>query len=141
MIRLNDWERDNFINTPHLPDITVIFPSREIYFSPELLNVMRLNIDTCPKTLDQWYELCHPEDHMKLAKLEAAIYGHESTITFTRKLYCGDGYYRNFRLDALIQRDNSGRPLKLSGSETLALSAWLAAAQEGDRIECTESNG
>ena len=78
---------------------------------------------------------------MKLAKLEASIYGHESNITLTRKLYCGDGFYRNFRLDAMIQRDNSGRPLKLSGSETLALSAWLEQAQEGDRIECTESNG
>ena len=127
MIRLTDWERDNFTNAPHLHDITVIFPSREIYFSPELLNTMRLTIDTCPKTLDQWYELCHPEDHVKLAKLEAAIYGHEHSITFTRKLYCGDGCYRNFRLDAQIQRDNSGRPQKLEGSETLALSAWLAS--------------
>ncbi len=141
MINLHEWERDNFTNTLHLPDITVIFPSREIYFSPELLNVMRLNIDNCPKTLDQWYELCHPEDHMKLARLEATIYGHESNLTLTRKLYCGDGYYRNFRLDAFIQRDNSGRPVKLTGTETLALRAWLEHAQEGDRIECTENNG
>ena len=141
MIKLSEWERDKFINTPHLPDVTVIFPSREIYFSPELLNVMRLTIDTCPKTLDQWYELCHPEDHMKLSRLEGIIYGHENTFTMTRKLYCGDGVYRNFRLDGFIQRDNSGRPVKLTGSETLALRAWLEVAQEGDRIECTENNG
>ena len=141
MTRLTDWERDNFTNTPPTPDVTAVFPSREIYFSPELLSVMRLTPDTCPKTLDQWYELCHPEDHAKLSRLEAMIYGHDSAITFTRKLYCGDGCYRNFRLEAQIQRDKSGRPQKLTGSETLALSAWLSSANEGDRIECDNPGG
>ena len=141
MIRLAEWERDNFINSVMSSAVTVMFPSREIYFSPEHLRVMRLNIDTCPKTLDQWYELCHPEDHMRLSRLEAAVYGRENTVSITRRLYCGDGYYRNFRLDAEIQRDISGRPTKLTGCETLALSAWLANAQEGDRIECSEPDG
>ena len=141
MLKLSDWERKNFASSSQVPDLTVIFPSREIYFSRSLLSMMRFSPDTCPKTLDQWYELCHPEDHMKLAKLEALIYGHESSATITRKLYCGDGYYRNFRLDAQIQRDNSGRPKKLTGSETLALSAWLSMAHEGDRIECAEPGG
>ena len=141
MLKLSDWERDNFKAAARVHDITVIFPSREIYFSPELLNVMHLSIDTCPKTLDQWYELCHPEDHAKLSKLESAINGHDESISITRKLYCGDGCYRNFRLDASVQRHSDGRPLRLAGSETLALSAWLSSAKEGDRIECTESNG
>lgn len=140
MINLQEWERDNFTNTPRQPDITVVFPSREIYFSPELLNVMRFTNDTCPKTLDQWYELCHPEDHAKLARLESVIYGREHSFTFTRRLYCGDGHYRNFRLDANIQRQD-GRPVKLIGSETLPLSAWLASANEGDKIECADFNG
>lgn len=141
MICLAEWERDNFINSVVSPAVTVMFPSREIYFSPEHLRVMRLDIDTCPKTLDQWYELCHPEDHIRLARLEAIIYGRENSVSITRRLYCGDGYYRNFRLDAGIQRDISGRPTKLTGNETLALSAWLANAQEGDRIECSEPSG
>ena len=141
MTNLIEWERDNFINTPHNPDITAIFPSREIYFSHALLNLMRLNSETCPKTLDQWYELCHPEDHLKLSKLEASIYGHEHEINITRKLYCGDGCYRNFRLDAVIFRDKYGKPQKFIGSETLALNAWLSSANEGDRIECTDNNG
>ena len=139
MIRLSEFERDNFINNS--PHITVIFPSREIYFSPAILNAMRLDSSTCPKTLDQWYELCHPEDHIKLSKLEAGIYGHEDEITITRKLYCGDGCYRNFRLDAHIQRDKSGKPAKLTGNETLPLSAWLENADDGDRIECSENDG
>lgn len=140
MINLQEWERDNFTNTPRQPDITVVFPSREIYFSPELLNVMRFTNDTCPKTLDQWYELCHPEDHAKLARLESVIYGREHSFTFTRRLYCGDGHYRNFRLDANIQRQD-GRPVKLIGSETLPLNAWLASANDGDKIECADFNG
>lgn len=141
MLRLSEWERDNFRNTSHTSDLTVIFPSREIYFSPELLNVMRLSPETCPKTLDQWYELCHPEDHTNISRLEQAVYGHDNFVSLTRKLYCGDGYYRSFRLDAFIQRDNDGRPARLMGSEVLALSSWLARASEGDMIECDEPGG
>ena len=121
----------------------MIFPSRDIYFSPMLLRVMRLDNSTCPKTLDQWYELCSPEDHMKIARLENIIYGHEheNFFSLTRKLYCGDGYYRNFRLDAFIDRRADGRPVKLIGTETLALKAWLENANEGDKIECVDDSG
>lgn len=133
MTNLNECEQFNF---KHTPDITVVFPSREIYFSRALLNVMRLDSENCPKTLDQWYELCHPEDHLKLSKLEAAISGHEYEISINRRLYCGDGCYRYFRLDANILRDKSGNPRKLTGSENTALSSWLSSANEGDTIEC-----
>ena len=141
MTKLHEWENKNFIHSLHTPGLTVIFPSREIYFSPELLHVMRLENSTCPKTLDQWYELCHPENHSVISKLENIIYGHESELSLTRKLYCGDGFYRNFRLDAFIQRFPDGRPKKLIGNEVLALSAWLESANDGDRIECLNENG
>lgn len=141
MTSLQEFEQHNFTNSPHVHDITVIFPSREIYFSPGLLNIMRLDSSTCPKTLDQWYELCHPEDHIKLAKFEATIYSNEPEVTITRKLYCGDGQYRNFRLYATIQRGKFGKPVKLTGSETTALSAWLSSANEGDTIECPGHDG
>ena len=120
-----------------MPGLTVVFPSREIYFSPEGLNIMRLTPDTCPKTLDQWYELFHPEDHTATAKLEHAIYSsHEPFVSVVRRLYCGDGHYRNFRLDAFIQRGQDNRPVKLMGSETLPLGAWLAGAEDGAMISC-----
>ncbi|MBR0250195.1 MAG: dynamin family protein, partial [Synergistaceae bacterium] len=54
---------------------------------------------------------------------------------------CGDGIYRSFRLDAFIQRDKDGMPVKMTGTETLALGAWLSLADEGDRITCEDSNG
>ena len=132
---LSEWELKNFIDSSINPAVIAVFPSREIYFSAELLQSMRLDNSTCPKTLDQWYELCSPEDHMKISKLENFIYGHENEISITRKLYCGDGVYRNFRLDAFIVRNNDLRPSKLIGFETSSVSAWLASANEGDKIE------
>ena len=136
MMNFSEWERENFYNSNHQPGLTVIFPSREIYFSPELLHIMRLENSTCPKTLDQWYELCHPEDHSQITRFERALTGNENYFSQTRKLYCGDGYYRAFRLDAFIQRGADGKAVKLFGNETLALSAWLELADEGDRITC-----
>ena len=134
MLKLSEY---NFTASPVMPGVSVIFPSREIYFSPEAMNTMRMTADTCPKTLDQWYELFHPEDHTATAKLEHAIYSsHEAFVSMVRRLYCGDGHYRKFRLDAFIQRDRDNRPVKLMGSETLALGAWLSTASEGDVIEC-----
>ena len=140
MLNLSEWEQKNF--SAGQPGLTVIFPSREIYFSPETLNLMRMTPATCPKTLDQWYELFHPGDHMSTSKLEHEIYGtHEAFVSLVRRLYCGDGYYRKFRLDSFIQRGNDGRPLRLLGNETLPLGAWLSGADDGDMIECRDVNG
>ena len=96
---------------------------------------------TCPRTLDQYYELCHPEYHAQIARLEHALSCQDTAITLTRKLYCGDGVYRTFRLDAHITRDKKSRPLELTGTETPSLLAWLENASDGDRIECESSCG
>lgn len=142
-VKLTQWQNENFNSSSEFPpDINIIFPSREIYFSPALLNSMRLNDKNCPKTLDQWFELCHPGNHIQVAKIERALNSPDvNFISVIRKLYCGDGVYRSFRLEALIQRDKDGRPLKMTGKETLALSAWLSLADDGDIIECEDSNG
>lgn len=135
-VDLTQWEKNNFnSSSSNMPDINIIFPSREIYFSPALLHVMHLSDKSCPRTLDQWFELCHPENHIQIAKIERALNSNENFLSVIRKLYCGDGVYRSFRLDAFIQRGNDGRPVRMTGTETLALSAWLSLAEEGDRIE------
>ena len=142
MIKFSEWEHNNFREYSNEPGLTVVFPSREIYFSSQLLRLMRLENSTCPKTLDQWYELCHPSDHMKISKLENFIYNsHENFSSLTRELYCGDGVYRNFRLDAFIQRHGDGKPAQLYGNEVLSLNAWLAEANEGDKIELNDDSG
>ncbi|MBR2208222.1 MAG: 50S ribosome-binding GTPase [Synergistaceae bacterium] len=142
MIKFSEWEHNNFREYSNEPGLTVVFPSREIYFSSQLLRLMRLENSTCPKTLDQWYELCHPSDHMKISKIEEFIYNsHENFFSLTRKLYCGDGVYRNFMLDAFIQRYADGKPAKLYGNEILSLNAWLAEADDGDKIELNDDLG
>ena len=143
MIKFSEWEQKNFReSSSNEPDLTVVFPSREIYFSNGLLKTMRLENSTEPKTLDQWYELCHPSDHMKISKLEEIIYNsRENFFSLSRRLYCGDGVYRNFRLDAFIQRHNDGKPAKLFGNEILTLNAWLAEADEGDKLEIKDDSG
>lgn len=141
MLSLTNWERSQFVNHSYIPDLTVMFPSREIYFSPGLLKVLHFTESASPKTLDQWYELCSPDDHTVISQLERAIYGHDDTISLTRKLYCGDGVFRSFRLDAIITRDSHSKPVKLYGRETSALNAWLEGASDGDKIECEDSKG
>ena len=141
MQSLTDWEHYTFSHTSYTPELTVIFPSREIYFSPALLSRLHFSESSCPKTLDQWYELFHPEDHAKIMHLEHAIDSRENFLSLTRKLYCGDGIFRAFRLDAFIQRSNDSKPVKLLGRETGVLSAWLEGASDGDTIELTSPNG
>ena len=141
MLSLAHWERTNFVSSSYSPELTVIFPSREIYFSPALLRAMHLTESACPKTLDQWYELCSPEYHTVISQLERAISGRDESVSLTRKLYCGDGVFRTFRLDALIFRDSKHKPVKLLGRERLALTAWLEGASDGDKIECEDANG
>ena len=141
MQSLTDWEHYSFLHTSYTPELTVIFPSREIYFSPALLSRLHFSDSSCPKTLDQWYELFHPEDHAKIMTLENAIDSRENFLSLTRKLYCGDGVFRTFRLDAFILRDSNTKPAKLLGRETGSLSAWLETASDGDTIELTSPNG
>lgn len=139
MIKFSEWERNNFKKFSSEPGITIIFSSREIYFSQGLLKTMRLESQNAPKTLEQWYELCNPSDHMKIAEFEKIVYKSDGIfLSLPRALYCGDGVYRNFRLDAFIQRDADGRPLKLIGNEISSLDAWLSNAEDGDRIELND---
>ncbi len=139
ILSLNEWEREKFYRPfiPKAPDVRAEFPSRYIYFSSNILKIMRLSPETCPGTVDQWFELCHPENHNVITRLERLILGmgSEKNFSVTRKLYCGDGVYRSFRLDANIKRDSNGNISELSGNETPSLSAWLENSSEGDLIE------
>lgn len=141
MLSLSEWERNNFSTASTIPALTVTFPSREIYFSPALMSTLHLTPSTLPRTLDQWYELCHPEDHAKISLIERALSSSENSLTLIRRLYCGDGVYRPFRLDAQITRDKKFQPIRLIGTETSSLQAWLDNAEEGDKITCSDSYG
>lgn len=111
------WE--DFMRLGPLAALLVHFPAGDVEMSPALLAALRFTPDSRPRSLEQWCELCHPEDHGRARELNAALRrGAESALSLARRLYCGDGVYRAFRLDACIRRGEDGSPLLLMGVET-----------------------
>lgn len=102
-----------------LATLDVRFPSGEMELSPHLLSLLRLPDDSRPTNFEQWYELCHPNDHKEVRTLlETIHHSHRTALSLTRRFFCGDGIYRPLRLDACILRAPDGRPIRLMGTET-----------------------
>ncbi|MCR5347899.1 MAG: PAS domain-containing protein [Fretibacterium sp.] len=111
------WE--DFIRLGPSASLGIRLPSGEVEMSFGLLSVLRLSSDAMPRTLDQWRELCHPADHSQMQELDRALSDRRrESLSLTRRLYCGDGVCRPFRLDACIQRGHDGSPRYLMGIET-----------------------
>ena len=89
-----------------------------------LVRALHLDIDFNSNNLEieleHWQELCHPEDHEALIKLNSFINNKDiNLIALDRRLYCGDGVYRGFCLDAVIIRNElTGQADFLIGVET-----------------------
>ena len=118
------WE--DFMKLGGLASIGICLPPGEVEMSVPLMLALRLTQGSRPRTLDQWHELCHPADHDKTRGLHALIDGRGTFLSAERRLYCGDGVYRSFRLDACLQRDEDGRPAYLMGVETPLEEALLS---------------
>ncbi len=112
------WE--DFIRLGPVASLGIRLPSGEVEMSRALLSVLRLSPDARPRTLDQWRELCHPADHHQMQELDRALADEwGEVLSLTRRLYCGDGVYRLFRLEACLQRSEDGSPQYLMGIEAL----------------------
>ncbi|MDR2175312.1 MAG: dynamin family protein [Synergistaceae bacterium] len=104
--------------------LDVDFKARQIRCSAALLRSFRLTRETLPHTLDQWLELYHPDDYDKSLTFRRLVFGgcgeneNETVFSLERRLYCGDGLYRWFRLDAFCLRGETGAPERLVGVET-----------------------
>lgn len=99
-------------------DLTIRLPSGDVEMSPTLLSALRLDDASMPRALDQWRELCCPADHQETRALDRLIRGELPSLSISRRLYCGDGTYRAFRLDARVELDASGRPSRVVARET-----------------------
>ncbi len=111
------WE--DFIKSGPAASLGIRLPSGEVEMSRNLLSDLRLSPIASPRTLDQWRELCHPADHRQMQYMDRSLADRrQETLSLTRRLYCGDGVYRSFRLDACIQRGEDGSPRYLMGIET-----------------------
>ncbi|GHS92718.1 hypothetical protein AGMMS50276_01220 [Synergistales bacterium] len=83
------------------------FKTGQIYCSDSLLRAFCLSDETMPHTVEQWLELYHPDDYAKSLEFLDFLNVNASSfkrvrkfISLERRLYCGDGLYRWFRLSA-----------------------------------------
>ncbi|MDR2528347.1 MAG: dynamin family protein [Synergistaceae bacterium] len=103
--------------------------------SPSLVQGLSLTPETLPQTLDQWLELYHPDDYPQGQKLRALLFkGRKNSFSLERRLYCGDGKYRWFRLDAVCLRGASGKVERLIGAET-DISRAKAVEKELEKLQ------
>ncbi|MDR1977629.1 MAG: dynamin family protein [Synergistaceae bacterium] len=111
------WQK--FLSHARENVIDVDFRTREVRCSPELVSSVRLAPETLPRTLEQWFELYHPDDYAKSLEFRRHVFeSREDSFSVERRLYCGDGCYRWFRMDAVCFRDGKGKIRRLIGVET-----------------------
>ncbi|MDR1376814.1 MAG: dynamin family protein, partial [Synergistaceae bacterium] len=111
------WQK--FLNHTRESVIDVDFRTRRIRCSPQLALSVKLTAETLPRNLDQWFELYHPDDYIKSLDFRRHVFeSEEDAFSVERRLYCGDGRYRWFRLDAVCLRDGEGKAQRLVGVET-----------------------
>ncbi|MDR2137588.1 MAG: dynamin family protein, partial [Synergistaceae bacterium] len=114
------WRK--FLNLTHEGVIDFDFETRQTRCSPQLIRDFKLTPETLPRTLEQWFELYHPDDYAKSLEFRRLLFeSEEEAFSLERRLYCGDGRYRRFRIDAVCFRDSEGQNKirRLLGVETL----------------------
>jgi PAS domain-containing protein/GTP-binding protein EngB required for normal cell division len=111
------WQK--FLNHTRESVIDVDFCTCQIRCSSQLVSSVKLTPETLPHTLDQWFEIYHPDDYAKSLDFRRHVFeSEEDAFSVERRLYCGDGCYRWFRLDAVCLRDGEGKIRRLIGVET-----------------------
>ncbi len=120
----------------------ISLPSFEIDFSQQLLHAMKFDRNSCPKTLEQYLELWHPQDISKVVEFQKFVSANHDAnfLNLTRKLYCGDGIYRTFQLNAFVNRNLSGEIAEIICREFSELQIWLQDSSDGDRFTLKREN-
>ncbi|MDR1873938.1 MAG: dynamin family protein [Synergistaceae bacterium] len=111
------WQQ--FLNLTDGGVFDVDFDTQRIRCSDSFARQVRLTPETLPHTLEQWFELYHPDDYDVGRELRRHLFESGSTrFSLEHRLYCGDGQYRPFCLDAFCIRDKEGRIRHMIGVET-----------------------
>ncbi len=120
----------------------ISLPSLEINFSEQLLRAMKFDRNSCPKTLEQYLELWHPQDVAKIIEFQNFVSANHDTnfLNLTRKLYCGDGIYRTFHVNAFKNRDLYGKVAEIICREFSEMQIWLQNSSDGDRLILKREN-
>lgn len=112
--------------------VDIDLSTHHMTFSPALIDALHLLPDTVPRTLEQWFELCHPDDYSKNLELSLFLKKAEAPFSVERRLYCGDGQYRRFKLDAFFA--------DVGGVYANRLIGWERDISEGFDTERTLKN-
>jgi PAS domain S-box-containing protein len=90
-----------------------------IYFSDRWKEILGCKPEELPDTFAAWQEHVHPEDRERFDKMCRAFFASDETdYSLEYRLRHKDGSYRWILLQALLVRDASGRPLRLTGAHT-----------------------
>ncbi|MDR3265830.1 MAG: PAS domain-containing protein, partial [Synergistaceae bacterium] len=96
------------------------FETQRVRCSASLAGHLRLTPETLPHTPEQWFELYHPDDYGVSREFRRRLFeAPDTNFSMERRLYCGDGQYRWFRIDAFCLRGDGDRILRMIGVETL----------------------
>ncbi|MDR2180794.1 MAG: dynamin family protein [Synergistaceae bacterium] len=111
------WQK--FLKHTRESIIDVDFRTRRIRYSSQFISSVKLTPETLPHAFDQWFELYHPDDYAKSLEFRRRVFeSDEDAFSVERRLYCGDGRYHWFRMDAFCLRDKKGKIRRLIGVET-----------------------
>jgi two-component system sensor histidine kinase/response regulator len=86
------------------------------WLSPRLVELLGHTTDELPSNTDFLREFLHPEDAAVVAAATQGHYYNGKPYDVEVRLRMRQGHYRWFRARASAERDNDGRPVRLSGS-------------------------
>jgi diguanylate cyclase (GGDEF)-like protein/PAS domain S-box-containing protein len=93
--------------------------SDRIHFSPRWIALAGIEDHEVGSAPEAWFQRVHPEDHAALVRdIETARTGDATTFAYRYRLRHKDGTYRWMSCRGMVVRDNAGRAIRLTGSES-----------------------
>ncbi len=90
-----------------------------IYYSPRWKSMLGIEESAVIDTPEVWFHRVHPDDRARLqADLDTHLDGHSSQFESEYRMMHRDGSYRWMLSRAIVVRDESGRPVRIAGSQT-----------------------
>jgi PAS domain S-box-containing protein len=91
----------------------------ELYLSPLLRELLGYSIEELPNSMEAWCHIVHPDDVAPMiANTEARLAGGNTDYEIECRRRHRNGEYRTFRVRGTIIRDDSGAPVRITGSDT-----------------------
>ncbi|HVN31819.1 MAG TPA: EAL domain-containing protein, partial [Thermoanaerobaculaceae bacterium] len=93
--------------------------AKVVTYSPQWKAMLGFRPREIGSSPDEWLRRVHPEDRDQLtAAIDAHLEGHTPHIENEHRLERHDGSYASMRCRALVFRDGSGKPVRITGSHT-----------------------